>query len=110
MLYTSIPSYTTSDHKPVVALLLVPPPAPSPSSTPPTLRLPEGYQPTPSPWYKTFAQRYTGRSLDRLVGIVWWLFVIIGAGNAAVGVGNFIIGLGVGAWAWWRGGPRAIEV
>ncbi|VDB82923.1 unnamed protein product [Peniophora sp. CBMAI 1063] len=110
LLYTSIPGYTTSDHKPVVALLAVPPPAPASSSASPALRLSEGYRPASAPRIKAFVQRYAGRTLDRLVGIVWWLFVIIGAGNAALGIGNFVLGLGVGAWAWWRGSPRAIEV
>ncbi|THH30369.1 hypothetical protein EUX98_g3825 [Antrodiella citrinella] len=45
-LYTSIPSYTTSDHKPVVSILLLPLPSPILQS-PPVLRLPAHYQPLP---------------------------------------------------------------
>ncbi|KAF7363592.1 Inositol polyphosphate phosphatase [Mycena sanguinolenta] len=59
LLYTSVPGYTTSDHKPIVSLLLLPSPSPSPSSsvsdsettpaTPPILRLPARYTPRPRP-------------------------------------------------------------
>ncbi|KAA1471206.1 DNase I-like protein [Dentipellis sp. KUC8613] len=103
LLYTSIPSYTTSDHKPIVSLLLLPPPAPTspPRSSIPTLRLPPTFQPTPD--RLAVLKRYTGRTLDRLVGYVWWLLVVIGAGNAALGVGNFLLGLG--AVSWWRSRP-----
>lgn len=105
-LYTSIPSYTTSDHKPVVSVLLLPPPSQSQPqsthrSTPPTLHLPAHYTPRPDP-YATL-KKYTGRTLDRLVGYVWWLLVMLGAGSVALGAGNFVLGLGV--WRWWQGRP-----
>ncbi|KAH9981322.1 skeletal muscle/kidney enriched inositol 5-phosphatase [Lactifluus volemus] len=103
LLYTSIPSYTTSDHKPIVALLLLPPtPTASPSDNAiPLLSLPPNFTPRSDP----FAQikRYTGRVLDRIIGFVWWLIVVIGAGNPAVGIGNFILGLG--AWTLWKSKP-----
>ncbi|KZT09661.1 skeletal muscle/kidney enriched inositol 5-phosphatase [Laetiporus sulphureus 93-53] len=101
LLYTTVPSYTTSDHKPIVTLLLLPPPPPLPSPqspTPPTLRLPPTYTPRPDPYAPL--KRYTGRVLGRLVGYCWCLLVFIGAGSAALGVGNFVLGLGV--WGWWR--------
>ncbi|KAJ6525630.1 skeletal muscle/kidney enriched inositol 5-phosphatase [Mycena capillaripes] len=101
LLYTSIPGYTTSDHKPIVCLLLLPPPpAPStpPVSTPPVLRLPAHYVPAPDPHANR--KRYTGRVLDRAVGRVWWLLTLLGAGSAVVGIFNFVLGLG--AWGWWR--------
>ncbi|KAI0318959.1 Endonuclease/exonuclease/phosphatase [Amylostereum chailletii] len=98
VLYTSIPSYSTSDHKPIVSLLLVPTQSSSSDNGAiPVLRLPSTYLPTPDPL--AAVKRYTGRSLDRIVGIVWWLLSVLGAGNAAIGVGNFL--LGVGAWVWW---------
>ncbi|PPQ66448.1 hypothetical protein CVT26_011206 [Gymnopilus dilepis] len=101
LLYTSIPSYTTSDHKPVVSLLLLPPrPVNTPSSIP-TLRLPVTFLPTPDP-YAT-VKRYTGRAFDRVIGIIWWLFTVLGAGNVLVGTFNFLVGLG--AWTWYRGRP-----
>ncbi|KAK7054688.1 hypothetical protein VNI00_003151 [Paramarasmius palmivorus] len=83
--YTSIPSYTTSDHKPIVALLLLPPKQPrdTASSSPPLLQLPSDYQPKPDP--RANLKRYTGRALDRIIGIVWWFFALIGAGSAVVG-------------------------
>ncbi|KAI0664634.1 Endonuclease/exonuclease/phosphatase [Cubamyces menziesii] len=115
VLYTTIPSYTTSDHKPIVSLLLLPPPSPSPppissiasSTTPPSpspspsiplLRLPSDFHPTPDPWAR--AKRYTGRTLDRLVGYCWWLLTMLGAGSALVGLGQLVLSLGV--WRWWR--------
>ncbi|KAI3600008.1 inositol polyphosphate phosphatase [Moniliophthora roreri] len=98
--YTSIPSYTTSDHKPIVSLLLLPP-RQSQNSTPPfppLLQLPSTYQPKPDP--NANVKRYTGRVLDRIVGIIWWFFAIIGAGSAVVGLFNFVVGMS--AWTWWK--------
>ncbi|EIW85093.1 inositol polyphosphate phosphatase [Coniophora puteana RWD-64-598 SS2] len=104
VLYTSIPSYTTSDHKPIVCLLLLPPPVAAESSainaTVPTLKLPTEYSPCPDP--HAALKRYTGRTLDRIIGFAWWALTLIGVGNAAVGVFNFMLGLA--AWKWW---PRA---
>jgi hypothetical protein len=116
LLYTSIPSYTTSDHvrtfcignsvadmylqKPIVCILLLPPSSPSgpASSTPPTIRLPKSYSPTPDP--RATLKRCAGRTLDRIIGICWWLLILLGAGSGVVGVFNFC--LGIGAWSWWR--------
>ncbi|GJE90773.1 hypothetical protein PsYK624_069170 [Phanerochaete sordida] len=123
-LYTSIPSYVSSDHKPIVSVLLLPPSLPqpalpsppptplhsdpgdggsSPSSalTPPTLRLPAHFRPRPDAY--AALKRYSGRTLDRLVGYCWWLFVFLGAGSSALGIGNFVVGLGM--WSWWRSRP-----
>ncbi len=106
ILYTTIPSYTTSDHvravprsplpdendrvvqKPIVALLLLPPaPIVSPSGDYiPLLSLPLGFTPGPDPF--AGIKKYTGRVLDRIIGIVWWLLVVVGVGHAAVGIGN----------------------
>ncbi|KAG7092715.1 hypothetical protein E1B28_009045 [Marasmius oreades] len=107
-IYTSIPSYTTSDHKPIVSLLLLPPGSVdtqgSPSTTPPLIRLPSTYSPKPDP--KANLKRYMGRCLDRPIGILWWLFTVIGAGTAVVGVFNFLIGVGV--WSWWKRSSSAV--
>ncbi|KAJ6502376.1 skeletal muscle/kidney enriched inositol 5-phosphatase [Mycena sanguinolenta] len=115
LLYTSVPGYTTSDHKPIVSLLLLPFPSPSPSlsdsqptpPTPPTLRLPARYTPAPDP--HATLKRYTGRVLDRVIGRVWWLLTLLGAGSALVGMFNFVLGLG--AWGWWsRFGSGGIQL
>ncbi|KAJ7063501.1 inositol polyphosphate phosphatase [Mycena amicta] len=98
LLYTSVPGYTTSDHKPIVSLLLLPETATSTSTTPPILRLPLDYAPTPDP--RANLKRYTGRVIDRLVGRIWWALTLLGAGSAVVGLFNFILGLS--AWGWWR--------
>ncbi|EJF66076.1 skeletal muscle/kidney enriched inositol 5-phosphatase [Dichomitus squalens LYAD-421 SS1] len=97
VLYTTVPSYTTSDHKPIVAVLLLPPPAPT-TTTVPVIRLPEGYHPTPDPWANL--KKYSGRVLDRIIGYTWWLLTLLGAGHLALGIANFILSIGV--WRWWR--------
>ncbi|KAF5389860.1 hypothetical protein D9757_003671 [Collybiopsis confluens] len=97
LLYTS---------KPIVSLLLLPPRPPhdtadsdfSTTETIPTLTLPDFYTPKPDP--RAILKRYTGRAVDRIVGVSWWLLTLLGAGSAAVGIFNFIIG--VGAYRWWR--------
>ncbi|KAI0301999.1 inositol polyphosphate phosphatase [Russula brevipes] len=103
LLYTSIPSYTTSDHKPVVALLLLPSPthAPQFENTIPLLSLPHYF--TPKRDRLAWIKKYIGRLLDRIIGFAWWALVLIGAGHTAVGICNFI--LGIGAWTWWRSKP-----
>ncbi|KAF7294736.1 Beta-glucan synthesis-associated protein SKN1 [Mycena indigotica] len=99
VLYTSIPGYTTSDHKPIVAMLLLPESdAGNTSDSPPLLRLPADYVPTPDP--HATLKRYIGRVLDRLVGRLWWLLTLLGAGSTVMGLFNFV--LGVSAWGWWR--------
>lgn len=80
--------------------MLLLPPSPSTShQTSPLLKLPPSYTPKRVPYANL--KRYTGRILDRTIGFIWWFFVLIGAGNAAVGIGNCVLGLG--AWTWWRG-------
>ncbi|KAI0345315.1 skeletal muscle/kidney enriched inositol 5-phosphatase [Trametopsis cervina] len=103
-LYTSVPSYTTSDHKPIVTVLLLPSLGPSPSgplATPPLIQLPSHYSPKPDSL--ATLKRYTGKSLDKVIGYLWWLFTFLGAGSPFFGIGNFVIGLSV--WSWWRSKP-----
>ena len=118
LLYTSIPSYTTSDHKPVVALLLLPfpssaPPPPSEAGPadsttsllhPPSVRtIPHpGARYAPDPRWQL--KRWTGKILGWLVGWPWCLFALLGAGNAAAGVVNFVLGCVV-IYLWHRIGP-----
>ena len=123
LLYTSVPSYTTSDHvcldilfispyinllhhqKPIVALLQLPPcPAEDPPSTP-LLTLPATYRPMPDRYANL--KRYVGRVFDRIIGIIWSLLTLFGAGSVIAGVFNFLVG--VGAWTWWKSRPSALE-
>ncbi|KAG6814543.1 hypothetical protein H0H92_000070 [Tricholoma furcatifolium] len=113
VLYTSVPGYTTSDHKPVVSMLLLPAPSAEshsqvqPPSRPPMLRIPSTYTPKPDP-LSNF-KRYLGRSFDRVIGICWYILVLLGAGSSAVGIFNFLVG--VGAWTWWKSKePRPVSV
>jgi hypothetical protein len=45
-------------------------------------------------------KKYTGRTLDRIIGYIWWLLTFIGAGSSAFGLGNFVLGMGM--WTWWK--------
>lgn len=97
LLYTTVPSYTTSDHKPVVALLRVPT-APSSNLTPMLAQysaLP--FQPTPR---TAIIKKSIGKVLAWTVGWLWCALWFIGVGHAGVGLGNFV--LGAGAAAWWK--------
>lgn len=101
LLYTSIPSYTTSDHKPIVALLSLPSVSNTSTATPPTLRLPPSYRPTPDP--RANLKRYLGRTLDRVVGFTWLVLILIGAGSALLGLAALVGGsLFYTFWRWWR--------
>ncbi|CAE6426037.1 unnamed protein product [Rhizoctonia solani] len=97
ILYTSVPSYTTSDHKPVVAVLRVPSAASSSLST--MLHhydnLP--FQPT---YYPGVIKNVIGKLLGWILGWIWCVLWFIGAGHAGVGLGNFVVG--ASAAAWWR--------
>ena len=65
------------------------------------IQLPRTYKPQPDP--HATIKRYTGRVLDRVVGIIWLLLTVLGAGSGVVGLFNFFLGLG--AWAWWKNRP-----
>jgi len=105
LLYTSVPSYTTSDHKPIVALLLIPPPAspdntaavPIDASTSVPL-LPHLSQFKPDPYANL--KRNIGKVIGRIIGLIWYVIVFLGFGHAALGISNVIVGWG--ALAWWR--------
>lgn len=94
VLYESIPSYTTSDHKPIVALLELP--VAAPSSTIPLLHHPSKYR--PDSLYRL--KRWTGKIAGWGLGWVWCLAWLVGAGNAMLGIVNFLIG--GAAVGWWR--------
>ncbi|CCM04728.1 uncharacterized protein FIBRA_06916 [Fibroporia radiculosa] len=99
LLYTIIPSYTTSDHKPIVSLLQLPPSTFAPNATtPPVLHLPATYKPQPD--RLAIPKRYIGRIIGRFIGYCWCLLVLVGAGSLGLGVANSIIGLGI--WGWWK--------
>ncbi|KZV83798.1 skeletal muscle/kidney enriched inositol 5-phosphatase [Exidia glandulosa HHB12029] len=97
LLYTTVPSYTTSDHKPLLALLAIPPPpptGPTPMITPPRAVRKASYV------YYLWA-RWRGKVLGWVVGWIWSLMWFIGAGRSGLGLANLV--LGVGALSWWRG-------
>lgn len=96
-------------QKPIVSLLLLPPRPVETSSSTPLIKLPSSYHPAPDPLANL--KRYTGRTIDRVVGIIWWLLTLLGAGSGIVGIFNFFVGLG--AWTWWTGksaGSNSVSV
>jgi hypothetical protein len=92
-------------QKPIVALLVLPvPPVPIPPIlSPPILNLPDDFKPSPSK-YATL-MRYQGRLIDRIVGSIWWLASLFGAGNALLGIVNTVVGI-VGCF-WFKRMQRA---
>lgn len=107
ILYTSILAFTKSDHKPITAILLVPPSSmTNPANgvmhnTPPLIKLPpHSLDLKPDPRLRLIA-RCVGKPLDWLVGWIWCFLWFIGAGNAGIGIGTFILGT-TGAIAWWK--------
>jgi hypothetical protein len=49
--------------------------------------------------------RYQGRLIDRIVGSIWWLASLFGAGNALLGIVNTFVGI-VGCF-WFKRMQRA---
>lgn len=103
--YGSTPELTLSDHKPVHAIISLPPAehfAPSPHLAPVLPSPPGGTQLEPTPYEVLLAWKTLGWILDRLVGWPWTLAVLLGWGNPAAG-------MGVGAFlamvwgVWWTG-------
>lgn len=86
-------------QKPVVSLLLLPPP--SASTVPeeiPVLKLPAGFKPVPIPYASL--KSAIGRILDRILGYVLSMLTLLGAGSTMIGIGNVVLGMGV--LAFWR--------
>ncbi|KAG2153950.1 hypothetical protein DEU56DRAFT_771993 [Suillus clintonianus] len=54
------------------------------------LQLPSAYIPTPDP--HATLKRYTGRTLDRIIGYMWWLLTVAGAGSTIVGIFSMVEG------------------
>ncbi|KAF8758383.1 mitochondrial carrier family [Rhizoctonia solani] len=101
MLYTTVPSYTTSDHKPVVALLRVP--SAAASSLTPMLRH-YGNLPFQPAYYPALIKKYVGKLLGWVLGWFWCALWFIGAGHAGVGWVTLLL-----ARVQLRGGNRAAQ-
>lgn len=67
----------------------------------PQIRMSGSYCPVPDS--NATLKRYFGRSIDRIVGFIWWALTLLGAGSGLFGAFNFVVGLG--AWSWFRGKP-----
>ena len=105
VLYTSILAFTKSDHKPITALLLLPPSSKtsllskSAAHTPLVASPPIRLRLTPDRYRHLFA-RLLGKSLDRIVGSIWCLLWLLGVGNAGIGI--FSVLLGTLGFLYWR--------
>lgn len=105
--FASTPELTISDHKPVHAILELPPidhSISSPHLAPvlPPVPSPHPRRPLPTPYEQLLLWRIIGIVADRLVGWPWCLFVLLGGGNlqAGMGVSAFIAMV----WGvWWSG-------
>jgi len=92
IIYTSIQSYTTSDHKPIMALLLLPPS--THESKVPLIDERAPYPINRNAWFWSIL----GTVLDRVVGYAWCAMWYIGGGRTGVGVVALLAVLGVSIW------------
>lgn len=105
--FNSTPELTISDHKPVHAVLQLPPPRHESASLMMAPVLPPPPPPSrPRPAARDAEELRTrllvGMLLDRLIGWPWTILVLLGFGNdkAGMGVGAF---LGMVWGIWWSG-------
>ncbi|GAC92707.1 endonuclease/exonuclease/phosphatase [Pseudozyma hubeiensis SY62] len=97
--YRSIMQYTHSDHKPITALLRLPPSTDASSS----LSSLSPYEPLSST--QRLVLSTSGLVLDRLVGYIWSLLLLAGGGSLTGGlIEVFVIGL---ITAWWFSQSRS---
>ncbi|EJU05331.1 inositol polyphosphate phosphatase [Dacryopinax primogenitus] len=92
LLYTSIQSYTTSDHKPIMALLLLPPE--THDARPPLIDDRVPYPVNKNAWLRIAL----GTTLDRTVGYAWCVLWLTGGGRTSVGLLAVLAILGVTLW------------
>ncbi|WRT66259.1 uncharacterized protein IL334_003212 [Kwoniella shivajii] len=105
--FSSTPELTISDHKPVHAVILLPPPehsSPAPHLSPVLPPVPSPHSPRPAPTSKEvlLAWKLMGSLLDRLIGWPWCLLVALGGGNDKTGLGVSAF-LAMIWGVWWSG-------
>lgn len=64
----------------------------------PTLKLPADFKPVLIPYASL--KSVIGRTLDRILGYILSIFTLLGAGSTMIGVGNFVLGMGM--LTFWR--------
>ncbi|KZO97869.1 inositol polyphosphate phosphatase [Calocera viscosa TUFC12733] len=92
LIYTSIQSYTTSDHKPVMALLLLPPSVPEAKAPLIDERAPYPVSRNALLW------SIVGTSLDRVVGYAWCVLWFAGGGRTGLGLVAVLAVMGISMW------------
>ncbi|GMK56701.1 hypothetical protein CspeluHIS016_0305410 [Cutaneotrichosporon spelunceum] len=103
--YTSSPEVTISDHKPVHAIVVLPPithDAPYTSLSPLLESPPPPSRPRPSArsQEEVFFWYVFGNVVDRLVGIPWCIIALLGFGNDKTGMGvTAFLAMVYGAWS-----------
>jgi hypothetical protein len=105
--FGSTPELIISDHKPVHAILVLPPirhSAPSPIMAPVLAPPPPPSRPRPAATSREqiIFWRIVGTLLDRLVGWPWTILVLMGFGNEKTGMG--VSAFLAMVWSvWWSG-------
>lgn len=89
-LFRSLMSYQISDHKPITILLSLPQPA----STRQLLSTSNPYSLDPS----HAMCRRVGTVLDRIVGYIWSILVLLGAGNMLLGASQIVVAVALAAY------------
>lgn len=104
IIYTTILAFTKSDHKPITALLLVPSLSQSSEGfrRPPMLTPPPEYLNYVPHHSQRLAGQVIGKTLDLVVGWVWFFLWALGAGHTGVGIFNTI--LATLAIVYWKNG------
>lgn len=105
--FSSTPETTLSDHKPVHAILELPPAthnsqAPHLAPVLPEAPPPHRKRPEPTPSEQLIAFKALGWALNTLIGWPWCLFVALGGGNTRTGMG--VSAFLTMIWGvWWSG-------
>lgn len=106
--YNSIPDLTVSDHKPVYAILNIPPPSSNSHNRYPTqhqtpfLTFPASAVVPATDGLSLGIRQVIATASDRSIGLLWYSAMILGAGSLPVGVLVELLLVVVGV-TWWLG-------
>jgi hypothetical protein len=106
--YNSIPDLTASDHKPVYAILFMPPPPSdahdqfSTQHQTPFLAFPPSATVPAANSLSLGTRQVIATALDRCIGLLWYSAIILGAGNLPAGIFVELLLVLIGL-TWWKG-------